>query len=639
MTREPIVISKTLLALPRFAKTLIVIMVDASLCVVSVWLSFYLRLGEFGTFSTSQLTVVFLSIFLVLPIYLFCGVYRSIFRYGDSNSLLLIIRSTIIYSVPFASIVMFIGIAETPRTIGIIQPLLLSLFVCSARLTAKLWLGSMHIHPKYKKGITTALIYGAGSSGQQLASAMHSSDGIDILGFLDDDDSLQGQFIGQLKVHDPDELETLVAQLKIDTILLALPRINRSKRNEIIQKLKNFKVSVRTIPSFVEIAGGNFSVSEVVDLEIDDLLGRDAITPKQELLEKYSTNSVVMVTGAGGSIGSELCRQIIALEPKCLLLIDHSEFSLYHIHSELETISKQSKIIPLLVSVQDKCKISTIISAWKPNIIYHAAAYKHVPLVEHNFLEGVKNNIFGTLNVVQSAIEHGIKNLVLISTDKAVRPTSVMGASKRISEMILQALSKEQTKCILSMVRFGNVLGSSGSVVPKFREQIRNGGPLTITHPDIERFFMTIPEASQLVIQAGAMAKGGDVFVLDMGKPVKIIELARRMIQLSGLTVKTESNPNGDIEIQIGSLRPGEKLFEELLISNDSETTLHNRIIRAKESHLDWERLVDEISRLQSAIEKNEVGLARRIISGLVPDFQVKNKIVDYYYNQSSNNT
>ena len=417
---------------------------------------------------------------------------------------------------------------------------------------------------------------------------------------------MQGRTLNGLKVSAPESLPSLIDSRAVSHVLLAMPSISRTRRNQIIEVLAKYEVVVRTLPSFSEIADGKVSISDVKELDLDDLLGRETVEPYTTLLSKNITGKTVLVTGAGGSIGSELSRQIAKLDPKLLLLIDISEFALYSIHCEIERMnlisgkSNQVKVVPLLCSVQDFERIQTIISLWKPATIYHAAAYKHVPLVEHNVIEGIRNNVFGTLNVTKAALEIGVQDFVLVSTDKAVRPTNVMGATKRLAEMILQALNADsRSPTRLSMVRFGNVLASSGSVIPIFKSQIAAGGPITLTHPEVNRFFMTIPEAAALVIQAGAMAKPGDVFVLDMGQSVKILDLAVRMIQLSGLTLRDEENPDGDIAIEVIGLRPGEKLYEELLIGDDAAQTDHPKIMRASEHFTPWAKLEPELQALK----------------------------------------
>jgi FlaA1/EpsC-like NDP-sugar epimerase len=413
-----------------------------------------------------------------------------------------------------------------------------------------------------------------------------------------------------------------------------MPSLSRKRRNEILTQIRTAHVAVRTLPSMTDLAQGKVSISDLRELDIDDLLGREPVMPNHILLAMNVRSKVVMVTGAGGSIGSEICRQILGVGPSKLLLIEQSEFALYVTHQELEEklAGRDIVLVPLLASVQGSDRMREIMSTWHPDTVYHAAAYKHVPLVEHNPAEGIKNNVLGTLCAAQAAAENGVSDFVLISTDKAVRPTNLMGASKRLAEMVLQALAATNPGTKFSMVRFGNVLGSSGSVVPKFRQQIRDGGPITLTHPDITRYFMTIQEASQLVIQAGAMAKGGDVFVLDMGQSVKIMDLARRMVELSGLTVKDERNPDGDIEIEITGLRPGDKLYEELLIGDNPKPTSHQRIMKAHEEFIPWAELENKLNALQIALNVNEVGVIRLMMQQLISGYTPSDEIVDGVY-------
>lgn len=413
-----------------------------------------------------------------------------------------------------------------------------------------------------------------------------------------------------------------------------MPSLSRQRRNGILNQIRTAHVSVRTLPSLTDLAQGKVSVTDLRELDIDDLLGRDPVHPNHLLLSKCIIGKVVLVTGAGGSIGSELCRQILVVGPTKLLLVEQSEFALYAIHQELETklTGLQTAIVPLMASVQDEDRMREIMSTWHPDTVYHAAAYKHVPLVEHNPAEGIKNNVVGTLRTAQAAADNGVSDFVLVSTDKAVRPTNIMGASKRLAEMVLQALAATRPQTRFAMVRFGNVLGSSGSVVPKFRQQIREGGPITLTHPQVTRFFMTIPEAAQLVIQAGAMAKGGDVFVLDMGQPVKILDLARRMVDLSGLTVRDEAQPDGDIAIEVTGLRPGEKLYEELLIGENPQPTLHPRIMKAHEEFISWPVLEEKLAALQMALNVNDVGIIRIMMKELVSGYTPSDEIVDWVY-------
>ena len=613
----------------RLVKRLIVMAVDASLCLWTVWFAFYLRLGEFiDIFDTSPFPAV-LSVGLVLPIFLVCGLYRSIFRYSGWPALLLIFRALVIYGVLYASIFTVYGVSGVPRTIGIIQPILLFLLVCSSRIFARLMFGDQFGNFINQRSKTRVLIYGAGTSGRQLADAMANNQKMVVVGFLDDDHKLHGHVLNGLLIHDPSKLPFIVKAKDIDDILLAMPSLSRRRRNEVLNAIREHQVSVRTLPSVTDLVQGKVTVSDLRELDIDDLLGREPVAPDKGLLEKNITKRTVMVTGAGGSIGSELCRKIAALGPEKLLLVEQNEFALYQIHQELEFNVSEVTLVPLLANVQDEKRIKEVIYDWKPQTVYHAAAYKHVPIVEQNLAEGIKNNVLGTLRTAHAALANDVENFVLVSTDKAVRPTNIMGASKRLAEIILQALAFESPAVNFSMVRFGNVLGSSGSVVPKFREQIKSGGPVTITDPDITRFFMTIPEAAQLVIQAGALAKGGDVFVLDMGEPVKIIELATRIIEMSGLSVRNGENSDGDIEIKVTGLRPGEKLYEELLIGDNPEKTSHPKIMKAHEEFVSWSQLRSDLINLEGVVETNDVAGICAIIKKLVPDYLPSDKIAE----------
>jgi FlaA1/EpsC-like NDP-sugar epimerase len=531
-----------------------------------------------------------------------------------------------------------------PRTVGLIQPMLLLLFVGASRALARVWLGGQYQSILKRAARPKVLIYGAGNTGRQLAAAMANSHEMQVAGFLDDDDRLHGHLLNGQPIYNPVDLDILATTLNISDVLLAMPSLSRHRRNEILSEVRSAHVAVRTLPSVNDLAQGKVSISDLRELDIDDLLGREPVKPNHILLAKNIMGKVVLVTGAGGSIGSELCRQILAVNPAKLLLIEQSEFSLYAIHQELEVKlagldgATSPILLPLLVSVHDGYRMREIMSTWQPDTVYHAAAYKHVPLVEHNPAAGIENNVLGTLRTAQAAAENGVRDFVLISTDKAVRPTNVMGASKRLAEMALQALAATQvgtggtggTK--FSMVRFGNVLGSSGSVVPKFRQQIRDGGPITLTHHEVTRYFMTIPEAAQLVIQAGAMAKGGDVFVLDMGQPVKIMDLARRMVKLSGLTVRDELNPDGDIELAVTGLRPGEKLYEELLIGDNPKPTQHPRIMKAQEQFVSWPQLQDKLNVLSIAIGANDVPVIRALLQQLVSGYQPSCEVVDWVH-------
>ncbi|MDR3159688.1 MAG: polysaccharide biosynthesis protein [Zoogloeaceae bacterium] len=623
-------LARGLLALPRAGKRLLVLCVDVALCVLTVWLAFYLRLGEWPSWASAPSLrmlgmrphyAALASIALALPIFIRGGFYRAIFRYTGVAAVRAICMAMLLYGALFASLTLFIGLPGVPRTVGIIQPLTLFVAVALSRLLARYWLGGLYRKQSALDALPKMLIYGAGDAGRQLAAALAHNIEMRVVGFLDDDASLHGHTLNHLPVHDPERLPDLVARLEIKAVLLAMPRLDRARRNAILARMAEAHVAVRSLPALTSLAQGRVSFVDLHEPDIDDLLGRAPVAPDPQLLARNITDKVVLVTGAGGSIGSELCRQIIVLAPAALLLLEQSEFALYRIHHALaEQYGRTIRVVPLLGSVRDAARLSEILRAFSPRTIYHAAAYKHVPLVEENPEEGLKNNVFGTLVSARTAEAHGVADFVLISTDKAVRPANIMGASKRLAEMALQALAARTEKgaTCFSMVRFGNVLGSSGSVAPRFRQQIRAGGPITLTHPEMTRYFMTIPEAAQLVIQAGAMASsgtGGDVFVLDMGEPVKILHLARRMVALSGLTVQDATHPDGDIRIDITGLRPGEKLYEELLIGDNPEPTAHPRIMKARENFLPWPELETHLARLQTALDAGDRPRIRQLLA------------------------
>jgi FlaA1/EpsC-like NDP-sugar epimerase len=622
------------LELPRTTKRIVAIMVDMSLCVLTVWLAYYMRLGEFVTLSGNALIATVVSMGLCLFIFIVFGLYRAIFRYSDWPALLTVVRAVSVYGLLYSAIFTAIGLNEVPRTVGIIQPILLLLFVGASRALARIWLGDRYQNILKRAARPKVLVYGAGRTGRQLAAAMANSYEMQVVGFLDDDERLSGNVLNGQPIYNPRDLESVVATHSITAVLLAMPSISRKRRNEILGQIRSAQVSVRTLPSFSDLAEGKVKVSDLRELDIDDLLGREPVAPTQSLLSKNNTDKIVLVTGAGGSIGSELCRQILAVKPQTLLLIEQSEYALYEIHQELEekSLGSEINIIPIIASVQNQDRMHEIMSTWRPHTVYHAAAYKHVPLVEHNPSEGVKNNVFGTLRTAKAAIDTGVQDFVLVSTDKAVRPTNIMGASKRLAEMVLQALAATKVSTNFVMVRFGNVLGSSGSVVPKFRQQIKDGGPITLTHLDITRYFMTIPEAAQLVIQAGAMASGGDVCVLDMGQPVKIIDLARRMIQLSGLTVQDDESPDGDIAIEVTGLRPGEKLYEELLIGNNPTPTAHSRIMKSHEAFIELSELEVKLASLEAELNTNDAVKVRQLLQQIVLEYAPTGGVVDWVY-------
>lgn len=631
-------LANSVLTLPRPVKRSIALLVDIALCLISVWLAFYLRLGDFDSLAFSTFWPTVVSVVLALPIFVLSGLYRSIFRYSGLPAMLAVTRAVLMYGAIYAVIFTLWGVQDVPRTVGLIQPILLFLLIGASRAAARVWLGGLYHRQMRKSVLPQALIYGAGNAGRQLASAMVNSNEIRVVGFLDDDERLHGHVLNGLPIHNPQDLEEILVETAVTDVLLALPSASNQRRSEILNSLKQHKLAVRTLPGLSDIAVGKVSLSDVRELGINDLLGREPVPPNKILLAKNVLDKVVLVTGAGGSIGSELCRQILSAGPAKLLMVELSEFALYSIHQELQEkvdermLDKKIALVPLLASVQDADRMREIMATWQPDTVYHAAAYKHVPLVEHNPAEGIKNNVIGTWRTALAAADCGVSDFVLVSTDKAVRPTNIMGASKRLAEMVLQALAINSTKTKFTMVRFGNVLGSSGSVVPRFRQQIKAGGPITLTHPDITRYFMTIPEAAQLVIQAGAMAKGGDVFVLDMGQPVKIIDLARRMVELSGLSVRDEHNPEGEIEIDIVGLRPGEKLYEELLIGDNPNPTLHPRIIKAHEDLIPWSVMEGKLQALMMALEVNDVGVLRSMMVDLVSGYQPNDEIVDWVF-------
>jgi FlaA1/EpsC-like NDP-sugar epimerase len=614
-----------------------------------VWLAFYLRLGVIAPLAGAMAWPVLASLVLALPIFIKSGLYRAIFRYSGLPAMVAVAQASVLYGLVFSAIFTFWGVEGVPRTIGFIQPVLLLMLVGASRTAARVWLGGLYHQQLRKANLPKVLIYGAGNAGRQLASGMANSNEMRVVGFLDDDNRLHGQLLNGLLIHNPAHLTEVLVDVGVTHVLMALPSVPRQKRNQILKSLSAHKVAVRTLPGLSDIATGKVTMSDVRDLEIDDLLGRDPVEPNRLLLNLNTHNKTVLVTGAGGSIGSELCRQILKTEPNKLLLVEMSEFALYQIHQELQAFLAAEEIsdlevVPLLASVCDEGRMHEIMDTWKPHTVYHAAAYKHVPLVEHNPAEGVRNNVWGTRVCAEAAMHIGVRNFVLISTDKAVRPTNIMGATKRLAEMVLQALAEQnqsspsqdgktpRAETVFSMVRFGNVLGSSGSVVPLFREQIKNGGPITLTHADITRYFMTIPEAAQLVIQAGAMGTGGDVFVLDMGQPVRIYDLASRIVELSGLSLSTLANPNGDIEIAVTGLRPGEKLYEELLIGDNPLPTSHRRIMKAHEDFLSWDELQVKFAGLTQALVTNDVPLIRALLKDLVPGYQPDGEVVDWVW-------
>jgi FlaA1/EpsC-like NDP-sugar epimerase len=619
-----------ILNLPRWLKQLVAILVDVICAILATWLAYSLRLEEWHGFIPQQKYAYLAAVFLAIPVFIYFGVYKTVLRFAGAHSVVLLGKAIAIYGVLYFAAIFMLASPYIYRSIGFVQPIILFILMALCRVVASVGFGFRSYGKNGRPVLGTLLIYGAGHSGMQIATALRQSGQYFLAGYIDDSPQYQGSMINGLMVYPPSEITRLISTHGVSDILLAMPSIGRAKRNQILQDLREHQIHVRSLPDLIDLAQGRVTVLDIKELEPDDLLGRESVEPDSQLISKNISNKIVLVSGAGGSIGSELCRQILRANPQKLLLLDHSEFNLYAIESELINIMQAAgievagKIIPILGSVKDERRLEEVFSQWSINTVYHAAAYKHVPLVESNPVEGLENNVIGTLNLATVAQKYGVHNFVLISTDKAVRPTNVMGASKRFSELILQALAdtnKEKSTCF-SMVRFGNVLGSSGSVVPLFREQIRVGGPITLTHADVTRYFMTIPEAAQLVIQAGAMAKGGEVFVLDMGEPVKIYDLARRMVQLSGLSVQDNENPQGDIEIVVTGLRPGEKLYEELLIGENPVSTTHPRIMMAREEYLNLDNLMQEIELLKISIKKSQVESLINQLKRLVQGFQ-----------------
>ncbi|MDP5131587.1 MAG: polysaccharide biosynthesis protein [Paraglaciecola sp.] len=588
-----------LLALPRSAKRIISVAIDTFFLIFSVLFAFVLTQDG----DTLQLQKILLAFVVTLPITILVftrlGLYRAVIRYVGQHALGAVLFGIVFSAVLLAGLFALFGV-HNRTSLVVVYGLVALVTSGGIRLGAR-----MLFQPNNNGHKTRVLIYGAGSSGRQLAQALLNGEQYQPVMFVDDDTTLQRSTILGIPVSSPDGIANLVKQKNIGRLLLAMPSASRSRRREVLDRLGELPIPVLSIPGMSDLVDGSMRIDELQDVKIEDLLGRDPVAPVKKLLHANIKGKVVMVTGAGGSIGSELCRQIICGEPVTLVLYELSEYALYAIERELRLIieaeSLEVKVVPVMGSVQKQARLETVMRTFAVQTVYHAAAYKHVPLVEYNVVEGVYNNVFGTWFAAEAAIKAGVETFVLISTDKAVRPTNVMGASKRLAELVLQGLSQHQSKTRFCMVRFGNVLGSSGSVVPLFREQIRKGGPITITHKDIIRYFMTIPEAAQLVVQAGAMGKGGDVFVLDMGEPVRIADLAVRMLHLMGLEVRDEQHPSGDIEIHYTGLRPGEKLYEELLVGNNVRQTDHPRIMAADEVSLSWQEMLHLLNRLDKA--------------------------------------
>lgn len=652
-----------LLSLPRRQKRILQVAADIFLVWLALWMAFLVRLGldEIANPFTMHFWLFLTAPIIAIPLFIRFGMYRAVMRYFGNDALIAIVKAVSLSSLILGVVVYWYSNHQNmiPRSIVFNYWWLSLILVGGLRLAMRQyflgdWFAAAQHVPFTSRddGLPRVAIYGAGAAGNQLVAALRMGRVMRPVAFIDDDTSISDRVISGLQVYKPKHIQRMIDATGAQEILLAIPSSNRGRRREILGFLEGFPLHVRSVPGFMDLASGRVKVDDIQEVDIADLLGRDAVPAQGDLLEHCIKGQCVLVTGAGGSIGSELCRQILNLHPTTLLLFEHSEFNLYSILSELELrIARESlpvRLLPILGSVRNEKKLVDVMRTWRVDTVYHAAAYKHVPMVEHNIAEGVLNNVIGTLNTAQAALQVGVANFVLISTDKAVRPTNVMGSTKRLAELTLQALSQELApvlfgeksnvsrvnKTRFTMVRFGNVLGSSGSVIPLFYKQIKTGGPLTVTHPKITRYFMTIPEAAQLVIQAGSMGQGGDVFVLDMGEPVKIIELAEKMIHLSGLSIRSEKNPHGDISIEFSGLRPGEKLYEELLIGDNVVATQHPMIMSASEDYLSWELLKIKLAELLVAVDKDDYTRVRQLLRETVSGYSPDGEIVDWIYQQ-----
>ena len=652
-----------LLGLPRRQKRLIQVSADVVLVWGALVLAFVVRLGidEMANPFIAHPWLFLIAPVVAIPLFIRFGMYRAVMRYFGNDALIAIIKAVSLSSLILGVIVYWYSNHQNiiPRSIIFNYWWLSLIMIGGLRLAMRQyflgdWFTAVQHVPFTSRddGLPRVAIYGAGAAGNQLVAALRIGRAMRPVAFIDDDKGIAERIISGLHVYNPKQIQRMIDVTGAQEVLLAIPSANRGRRREILTFLEGFPLHVRSVPGFMDLASGRVKVDDIQEVDIADLLGRDSVPAQEELLEHCIKGLSVLVTGAGGSIGSELCRQILVLRPTTLLLLDHSEFNLYSILSELEQrIARESlpvQLLPILGSVRNPDKLLDVMKTWHVDTVYHAAAYKHVPMVEHNIAEGVLNNVIGTLNTAQAALQAGVANFVLISTDKAVRPTNVMGSTKRLAELTLQALSREMApvlfgdtgnvsrvnKTRFTMVRFGNVLGSSGSVIPLFHKQIKSGGPLTVTHPKITRYFMTIPEAAQLVIQAGSMGQGGDVFVLDMGEPVKIVELAEKMIHLSGLSVRSEKNVHGDISIEFTGLRPGEKLYEELLIGDNVVSTQHPMIMSANEDHLTWDVLKAKLTELLAAVEQDDYARVRQLLRATVSGYAPDGEIVDWIYQQ-----
>lgn len=620
------------LRLPRNIKILLMILVDTSLCCLSIWFAYYLRLGNFVTPIQWMFIPMIIAVTISFFTFWFLGIYKNISRSFDRYNVLKFLKAVSIYSVIFFLIITIFSIENVPRTIGFIQPILYLFLLYILRSFFTYLLNYEETKNIKKKKV--ALIYGSGNAGIQLMNSLEKSD-LYVEGFLDDNDQLNGRNLNGKIIYNTKDIEKLIKSKNVNEVLLAIPSLSRNERNKIFKKISRYPVSVKALPTLSDLAEGLVKFTDIQEPNAEDLLGREEVEPHQELMIKNIFKKVVLISGAGGSIGSELSRQIIKLNPKRLILLENNEFALYKIITELNEIKKNNPklknldAVSLLGSTNDKNLIEQTIKNFKPDTIFHSAAYKHVSLVEQNVIEGIKNNVFATINILQSSISNKVSNFVFISTDKAVNPKNMMGATKRLAEMYIQAINRSNIFNVntnLTIVRFGNVLESSGSVIPIFKKQIKYGGPLTLSHQDVTRYFMTIPEASSLVIQASAMSKKDEIFVLDMGKPIKILDLAFKMISLSGLTVKDKSNPYGDIEIVIKGLYPGEKLHEDLLIGKNPLPTEHPKILKVKDLFIEYVELEKKLNELELLISERKIEKIINFFNQLSKDFNLDTK-------------
>ena len=637
----------TLINLSRRNKKIVMLLVDAIAIIVAILAAFSMRLGSWYWPDSDLIWAVFGAPIIAIPIFVRFGLYRAIIRFIGFKALWAIVQAVALYALLWGVIGFMASFDGIPRSVVLINWLLAVMAIGGSRMIGR-WILSEAESREGASECQNVVVYGAGSAGRQLSIALTQSNEYNPIAFIDDNSEMHRQSINGIEIISRNDLELLVKQKNVTEVLLAIPTMSSSRRNEIIHYLEPYPVRVRSLPSVSELAQGKVKLADLREVSVKDLLGRESVIANKDLLSLNIVNKVVMVTGAGGSIGAELCRQILFIKPKMLILFEQNEFALYNIERELSDVGMPYvEILPILGSVNNSNRLNHVMQRFAVQTIYHAAAYKHVPMVEFNNAEGVENNIFGTLNCAQVAINKGVETFVLISTDKAVRPTNTMGATKRFAEMVLQALAFNQLEgqdnesvkggveravTRFSMVRFGNVLDSSGSVVPLFKEQIKQGGPVTVTDSEILRYFMTIPEAVELVIQAGSMGQGGDVFVLDMGEPVRIVDLAKKMIRLSGLEVRDEYNPDGDIEIKFTGLRPGEKLYEELLIGDNVSDTDNPLIMRAQEKMLAWDEIRVIIDDLSKAIDSCDQEKLRQLLTKAVPEFKPQCEISDILY-------